>query len=471
MEIISSIFSYISGLGKYLMVPLMVALIGLAFKAKPERAIKGGITVGIGLFGLDLALSLVSTYLGPVASSLVEKAHLNLEVIDVGWTALSGIAYSTSVGAFAIPFFVLFNIVLLAVGATKTMDIDIWNYWHYALTGSLITVLTGNMLLGFLAASAHAVVIFAFGDRWAEQSQEIIGIPGISLPHGGNVLPYMVAPLTEKLFNLFNKNKEEKAESSSSDVEKLTNNAFMRIVKDPIYDGFFLGTILGFVAGQNVKGAFTTGMAMAALLYLTPRMVKILMEGLVPISNAVKKIMKERYKGQQLYIGMDTAIGLGHPTVMLCTVIMIPILIALCVIVPGNTIIPMASLAACGYVAVIPCIIHKGKFGRSLVTSIILEAIYLVGSSLMAGVITKVALGAGYQTEYAVISSISGDLCVAGVEYFLFNISNIVGIVFCLVVIVGTVILQRMYFKKKLDLSTREFIDAEKSSYVDQEKK
>ena len=451
MEIISSLFSYISGLGKYLMVPLMVALIGLAFKAKPERAIKGGITVGIGLFGLDLALSLVSSYLGPVASALVEKAHLSLEVIDVGWTALSGIAYSTSVGAFAIPFFVLFNIALLALGATKTMDIDIWNYWHYALTGSLITVLTGNMLLGFLAASAHAVVVFAFADRWAEQSQEIVGIPGISLPHGGNVLPYILAPLTEKVFNLFGKNKAEEGNTNTSSVEKITNNAFIKIIKDPIYDGLFLGAILGFAAGQNFKSAMTTGMAMSALLYLTPRMVKILMEGLVPISNAVKQIMKERYHGQQLYIGMDTAIGLGHPTVMLCTVIMIPILIALCVIVPGNTIIPMASLAACGYVAVIPCIIHKGKFGRSLVTSILLEAIYLVGSSLMAGVVTKVALGAGYQTEYAVISSISGDLCVAGVEYFLFNISNIVGIVFCLAVIAGTIVLQRAYFKKKVE--------------------
>ena len=138
MEFISQIFTVISGLGKYIMVPLMIAIIGIAFRCDTNKAIKGGLTVGIGLFGLDLALSLVSKYLGPVATALVEQAHLNLDVIDVGWTALSGIAYATEVGAFIIPFCLLVNVVMLAIGATKTMDIDIWNFWHYALTGSLI---------------------------------------------------------------------------------------------------------------------------------------------------------------------------------------------------------------------------------------------------------------------------------------------------------------------------------------------
>ena len=55
MEFISSFFTAVSGLGKYLMGPLMVALIGIAFKCNVNKAIKGGITVGIGQFGLDLS--------------------------------------------------------------------------------------------------------------------------------------------------------------------------------------------------------------------------------------------------------------------------------------------------------------------------------------------------------------------------------------------------------------------------------
>ena len=83
MEFLSAFFTTISGLGKYLMVPLMVALIGIAFKCNINKAIKGGITVGIGLFGLDLALTIVTNYLGPVATGLVGQANLNLDVTCV----------------------------------------------------------------------------------------------------------------------------------------------------------------------------------------------------------------------------------------------------------------------------------------------------------------------------------------------------------------------------------------------------
>lgn len=280
MEFLSTFFSTISGLGKYLMVPLMVALIGIAFKCNVNKAVKGGITVGIGLFGLDLALSIVSNYLGPVATGLVGKANLNLDVIDVGWTALSGIAYGTEIGAFIIPLMLAFNLIMLAVGATKTMDIDIWNFWHYALTGSLIYVITNNLFFGLLAALAHAAVIFLIADRTAKRVQEVIGIPGISIPHGGCLGQWIVGFILEPLYNLLGKGKtgEEKT-ISQTNAKKLQDNPVLKVIKDPIYLGFILGTVIAFIGGQDAKTSFTTGMAMAALLYLTPRMVKILMEG------------------------------------------------------------------------------------------------------------------------------------------------------------------------------------------------
>ena len=347
MEFLSTIFTTISGMGKYLMVPLMVALIGIGFRCNINKAIKGGITVGIGLFGLDLALTIVSNYLGPVATALVGKAGLSLEVIDVGWTALSGIAYGTEIGAFIIPLMLAFNLIMLAIGATKTMDIDIWNFWHYALTGSLIYAVTGNLIFGLLGALAHASVIFLIADRTAARAQEVIGIPGISIPHGGCLGQWIVGFVLEPLYNLIGKDKQAK-EVDHEKAKKLQDNAVLKVIKDPIYLGFILGTVIAFIGGQDAKTSFTTGMAMAALLYLTPRMVKILMEGLVPISQACNKIMKEKNKGGELYIGMDNAVGLGHTTVMLVSVLAIPICVILFARVPVKKIIPIASLAAGG---------------------------------------------------------------------------------------------------------------------------
>ena len=137
------------------------------------------------------------------------------------------------------------------------------------------------------------------------------------------------------------------------------------------------------------------------------------MEGLVPISQACTKIMSEKHKGAELYIGMDNAVGLGHTTVMLISVLAIPICVILCAIVPGNRIIPIASLAACGYNCSMLNVVHKGKLGRTLLSCTIFLAITLVIGSLIAPKVTEVALSSGYswtESEYTLISAISGTL-------------------------------------------------------------
>ena len=451
MAFINEFFANLAGLGKYLMVPLMIAIIGILFKVNVNKAIKGGITVGIGLFGLDLALSIVGNYLGPVANGLVTKANLNLDVVDVGWQALSGIAFGTEIGAMIIPVMILFNAIMLAIGATRTMNVDIWNFWHYALTGSLVYFVTNNFLYGLLAAIAHAAIILLFADRTAPRVQEVTGIPGISIPHGGVLGQWIVGFIMEPIYNFIGKRfrNDKKTKIDNGQGKKLQENAIFKIIQDPIYLGFILGTVLGFIAGQGAKTSFTTGMAMAAFLYLTPRMVKILMEGLLPINQAVQKMRSKMDGNSDLYIGMDNAVGLGHNTVMLITVIAIPILIVLAAIVPGNRVIPIASLAACGYCSSMLNVVHKGKFGRTLFSTTILFISTLLIASYMAPVITEVAILSGFETEYALISAISGTLISTTPLFLAFRFSNTVGLIFSLIIIVGTIVLQRIYFKKR----------------------
>jgi len=138
----------------------------------------------------------------------------------------------------------LVNVLLLSVGATKTMNIDIWNFWHYALTGSLIYFVTGNILLGFLAATTHAVVIYSIADRTAEQVQEVIGVPGISIPHGGTFGGWVIGYTMEHVYNFLGKtfrgNKTVDKAAEDEKIKKLNANPFIQIIKDPIYVGFLL---------------------------------------------------------------------------------------------------------------------------------------------------------------------------------------------------------------------------------------
>ena len=456
MEFIQSIFSTISGLGNYIMIPIMIFVVGLIVGCKLEKAVKAGLTVGIGLIGLDLVMGLVWTYISPVANLLVEKFGLNLTTIDTGWATAAGLAFSTSIGAFIIPFILVVNIAMLSIKATKTMNIDIWNYWHYAFSGAVVYLLTGNALFGFTAAGIHCIISLVIADRTAKQVHDVMGLPGISIPQGFAVTEYPVFMLLEKLYN---KISPKSTNVKDSTLEKVSSNRILLILRDPIYLGLIIGTILGFVVGYDIKSALIVGISMSALMFLLPRMVKVLMEGLLPISQAARDHMSKKYQGQEIYIGMDSAVLLGHPTTLAVALLLIPITLVLAMILPGNTTLPLGDLAATAYFVSMASVIHNGKFGRVLLSGTIMMAIVLLVASFFAPQITQfaasgaVAIPAGA----AQITALSAGNLFALILYWIFKLGWI-GLVIGLALTAALVIYHRGYLAKQIQIVTEDKI-------------
>ena len=154
MQTIVNIFSSISDLGKLVMMPIIITLIGLVLGAGFGKSFRGGLTVAVGLLGLDVATGL----LGPLATAVGQMSAnlgLSLSTVDIGWPAAAAAAFATQVGSLIIPVCLLVNIIMIVTQTTQTVDVDIWNYWHFAFTGSLITAVTGSLPLGLVAAVAN----------------------------------------------------------------------------------------------------------------------------------------------------------------------------------------------------------------------------------------------------------------------------------------------------------------------------
>ena len=441
MEFILSIFQGISNLGSTLMLPIMFTIIGLIIGCKFSKALKAGITVSIGLIGINLVMNLVYNNMEPVADILVSDFGLNFKYLDVGWAAVSAVAFSTLVGAFIIPYILLVNIILISLKATRTINIDIWNYWHYALTGSFIHMATGNLLLSFLGSTVHFVASLVVADRTAKQVQEVMGIPGISIPQGYAAATVPHSVLVGKIFDLFSKNNDVK-KADAEIVNKFKDNEIIKTITDPIYIGLIIGSIIALIVGYDLKSALTVGISMSALMYLLPRMAKVLMEGLLPISNAAKSYMTKRFKGQDFYIGMDSAVLLGHPTTITVGLILMPITLILAIILPGNALIPLVS----------------GIIGTAMV---------LLISSFFGPYITQFALsGAISIPEGATgISAMTVNLFTF-IPFVLANI-HIIGPILLVVLTIGLAIWNYTWLKNQTNLQTTEFIDADASSYAE----
>ena len=274
----------------------------------------------------------------------------------------------------------------------------------------------------------------------------------------------------KKVFNIFSsifsrifsRNKEKESVDWAA---KINNNKVLQTINDPIYVGLAIGTFLALLGGYNLKGALEVGMYMAALMFILPRMASILMEGLTPISAAAKEFMGKKYKGQQFYIGMDSAIIIGHPTTLAVGLLSIPILLVLALL-PGNKLIPMAGLATLAYFGVMATPIHKGKFFRTLVSQTVILTFCMYLGSYFAPLITEHALNAGTAVPEGAggITSMSANV-FEFLTYFLFKLGTIPGACISIAIVAVLIIWNRKYIAGKDNFTTQEFVSAEASDY------
>lgn len=124
------VVQWIINLGASVFLPILLFVFGVCLRIKPGKAFKAGLTVGIGFIGLNLIIGLLGDQLGPATRLMIANYHLHLQTIDVGWPAASAIAYGTALGIAAIPIGVLTNIILLALGLTRTVDANFPGFYN-----------------------------------------------------------------------------------------------------------------------------------------------------------------------------------------------------------------------------------------------------------------------------------------------------------------------------------------------------
>ncbi|CAL7876319.1 PTS transporter subunit IIC [Fusobacterium necrophorum] len=193
---------------------------------------------------------------------------------------------------------------------------------------------------------------------------------------------------------------------------------------------FILGLIFRLRAKDAFKSGLTIGIGfiginLAAVLFLMPKMTKLLMEGLIPLSEAAQKFMSGRFPGRKVYIGLDGAIAIGDPVIMSVGVMMVPISLLLAVILPGNTMLPFADIGIIPILLTWAIIPAKGNIFRALVSSIIIMSLMLFIASSLAPLLTRVAGEVGFHIPDGTgsISSLDGGAHI--LSYLLWKILGI----------------------------------------------
>ena len=388
-----AVFSYIIGLGAAVMMPIIFTILGVCIKIPFSKALKSGLLVGVGFVGLSIITALLVDTMSPALSKVVEIYNLELGVFDMGWPAAASVAYNTLVGSFIIPVCLGVNLVLLLLGCTRTVNIDLWNYWHFAFIGAVCYFMTDSIAWGFFAAGICYIITLVLADITAKRFQKFYpGMDGISIPQPfcQGFMPFAVV-INKVLDYIPGINK---VQIDSEGMKKKFG-----LFGEPLFLGVLIGIIIGCLACKNwdevvanIPKTLQIGIKMGAVMELIPRITSLFIEGLKPIAEATKSLIAAKFgEDKELYIGMSPALVIGHPTTLVVSLLLIPVTLVLAVILPGNEFLPLASLAGMFYVFVMILPYTNGNVLRSFIVGLIMMAVGLYFVTWMAGDFTSAA--------------------------------------------------------------------------------
>lgn len=388
-----AVFSYIIGLGAAVMMPIIFTILGVCIGINFSKALKSGLYVGVGFVGLGVITGLLTSALGPALQDVVTIYGLELQVFDMGWPAAASVAYNTLVGSFIIPVCLGVNLVLLLLGCTRTVNIDLWNYWHFAFIGAVIYFMTGSVAWGFFAAIICYVITLVLADVTAKKFQGFYpGMEGISIPQPfcQGFMPFAI--VINKILDFIPG--INKVNIDSEGMKKKFG-----LFGEPLFLGVIIGIIIGCLACKDsqelidkIPTTLGLGIKMGAVMELIPRITSLFIEGLKPISEATRELIAKKFgEDKELYIGMSPALVIGHPTTLVVSLLLIPVTLVLAVALPCNQFLPLASLAGMFYVFVMVLPFTNGNVLRSFIVGLAVVAIGLYFVTFMAGDFTMAA--------------------------------------------------------------------------------
>lgn len=418
---LSSIFS---AFGASVFVPIILFIIALCMGVKAKKAFNSALLCAVGLTGFSLVINSYGAIITPVVNSMVETAGVNLPALDTGWQSTSVIAYSTSVGLVFIGLAIVIQLVLFFAKWTNVfMASDLWNNYSFMVWGSLIFALTGSMVLALACMVVQLLYILLFSEVVAKRWSNHYQYPNccMTAPHHLEAVPFAI------LMNwLLGKIGFNKIKLNAASIQKKFG-----LFGEPMFIGLIIGALIGIIGnatrlfGDEWLSAWSTvtsaAISTAAVMAVFPKVGGIFASAFTSLTDAYKSKAAKSGQGREWYLSVNDAAGYGEPNTLVTGILLMPIMLVLAFVLPGNTILPMMDLVALPYMVEIFVCVSHGNIAKSLVSGAIWFSLGLIVASQLAPTFTEIAVQAGFQLPQAGVYVMSfGIMChplIAGLFY------------------------------------------------------
>lgn len=385
MDILKNSIDYIFSFEAYVLLPIILFIISLIFRISLKKAFELSLIIGIGFLGIFMILDYFVANIGPAIEALAQHSGLQYNVLDIGWISFAAITWSFYLTPLLIILVIVINLLMFVTGKTRTINVDIFNYWHFIFLARIVYEATENALLSIIASLLLSIIALKLADWSAGQVKEFTGLSGISITTICTIVYYPFALLVDQIIN-----KIDFLKKIDADPEYLRKR--LGLFGEPMLIGFIIGILLGIGAGYDLKATLGLAFSIAGVVYLLPVLAGVLSKGLMEVSEGVKAYVTEKFSGKEIYIGLDVAVLLSNSAIVVTGVLLMPIALLLAFLIPGVNFIPLGDLSNLIGSAALAVIILRGNIFRAILTFIPIIAGKLLVASRLSSFLTNLTL-------------------------------------------------------------------------------
>jgi PTS system sugar-specific permease component. len=392
LEILNNIFNTFSA---PVFVPVILFFIALILRVDTKKAFFSALYAGIGLEGFTLLLNSYVPIVVPVVQKMVTNTGVNLPIFDIGWQAASVVAYSTTVGMIFLGLGIVLQLALFLVRWTDIFQpSDLWNNYSYMAWGSMIYLITKNMMLSILCMVVLNLYSLLFSEIVAKRWSKYYNYPNCTIIqlHHVETVPFAI------LMNwILSKLGADKIKLDPPTLQKK-----LGFIGEPITLGLLLGLLIGILGNLSSLGTLAAwgqiaicGISTSAVMAIFPRIAGLFAQAFLPLTEATKKSVKGATKAREWYLGVNDATGYGETATLTTGIILIPIMVLLAIILPGNRTLPLVDLIALPYMVEVFVAMSNGNMFKSIISGAIWFSIGLYITTFTAPFFTQVAAQVG----------------------------------------------------------------------------
>ena len=382
--------------GAAIVVPVMICIVSLFLKVSPKRAFFSALRAGVGLTGFGWVISAFTPLVTKYIQQMVDTAGLNLPIVDIGWQTGSLTAFSSSIGLSFFVFGLLIELLLFLFGITRVfVPSNLWNNFGYMIWGTMAYAATGNFILSFAFMVFVLLYSLIMSEVVAERWSEYYRVKNATINSIHNIETLIPALVLDPLWNLIGINKVK------LNPESLKTK--LGIFGEPMTLGFLLGMIIGILGSlKNLAsleawgGILGFAMSLAAVMTIFPLITGVFASAFGPLAEAVEKNKKKESEEEdgladkkRWFIAVDDGVGFGEPATIIAGLILVPIMVLVSLILPGNRALPVVDLIAIPFMIEAMIAVSKGNILKAILNGIVWFSLGLYAASALGPIYTE----------------------------------------------------------------------------------